>query len=116
MAEADVSAMQILLNIAAVTANGLAIFVIGWFIDRRRAAVSTSRDGIIRATMIATIFAAGLWLLGLIVFGDGVNLYGSALMGGSGGAIAMLGAIILYRWRRSRPANPRTDALRDTFS
>jgi len=111
-----VSTVQILLNIAAIAVNGLAIFTIGWLVDRRRATLGSSNDGIIQATMIASIFAAALWLVGLFVFGGEVNLYGAALMGGSGGAIAMLVATILHRRRRSRPTNLRTDALRDTFS
>jgi len=111
-----VSTVQILLNIAAIAVNGLAIFTIGWLVDRRRATSGSANDGIIRATLIASIFAAALWLVGLFIFGGTVNLYGAALMGGSGGAIAMLVATILHRRRRSRPANPRKDALRDTFS
>jgi hypothetical protein len=113
---ADVSTLQILLNIAVTAANGLAIFAIGWLIDRRRAAFSASGEGIIRATIIASIFATGLWFLGFVILGDGINPYGTILMGGSGGAIATMAAIILYRRRRLRPANPRTEALRDTFS
>ena len=112
----DMDAVQILLNIAVIVANGLVILAIGWFIDRRHSAFWESSDGIIRATIVASISATGLWFLGLLIFGDGINLFGTALMGGTGGAIAMLGAIILYRRRRSRPAHRRTDALRDTFS
>ena len=112
----DVSTLQILLNMAVVAVNGLAVFMIGWFIDRRRATFSASSGGIIRATIIASIFATSLWFLGFVILGDGINLYGTALMGGSGGAIATLAAIILYRRRRARPAIPRTKALRDTFS
>ena len=108
------SNVQLLLNIAAVAVNGLVILTIGWFIDRRRARLDASGYGIFRATMIVSILVTGLWFSGLFIFGGRVNLYGTALMGG--GAIAMLGATILYRWRRSRPAHPRADALRDTFS
>lgn len=112
----DVSSLQILLNIAVTAANGLAIFAIGWFIDRRRATFGGPDDGIIQATIAASILATTLWFFGLLVFGDGVNLYGTAMMGGSGTAIAMLAAIILYRRRRARPEGPQAAALRDIFS
>jgi cellobiose-specific phosphotransferase system component IIC len=112
----DVTGIQILLNIAVTAANGLAIFAIGWLIDRRRASFGGSDDGIIRATIIASILATGLWFFGLLAFGDRINLYGTVVMGGSGGAIAMLAAIIQYRRRRARPAEPRADAIRDIFS
>ena len=110
------SNVQVLLNIAAIALNGLAIFTIGWFIDRQPARFGASSDGIIRATILASLLATGLWFLALFTFGDGINLYGTILMGGSGSAIAMLLAITLYRWRRSRPNRPRGDALRDTFT
>ncbi len=111
-----VSILQILLNIAAIAVNGLAIFMIGWFVDRRLVRFRASSDGIIRATLAASFFATGLWLFALFIFGSRINLYGTALMGGSGGAIAMLVAIILYRRRRTRPNSSQADVLRDTFS
>ena len=109
-------AAQILLNIAVIALNGLAISAIGRFIDRRWAVFRDARDGLLRATIVASVFATGLWFLGLFVFGGGFNLYGAALMGGSGGAIAMLVATIICRRRRSRLVDPRAEALRDTFS
>lgn len=107
---------QIFLNIAVIVLNGSAISAMGWFIDNRRATFTDSSDGIFRATIIASVFATGLWFLGLFVFGDGFNPYGTAMMGGSGGAIAMLVATIIHRRRRSRLSDPRTDALHDIFS
>lgn len=112
----DMDTAQILLYIAVIALDGLAISAIGWFVDRRWAAFRDASDGILRATIAASVFATGLWFLGLFVFGGGFNLYGTALMGGSGGAIAMLVATIIYRRRRSRLADPRAEALRDTFS
>ena len=54
------SAVQFLLNVAAIALNGAAIFGIGWFIDRRRASFGATNEGIVRATMLASIFATGL--------------------------------------------------------
>lgn len=110
------SAVQFLLNVAAIALNGAAIFGIGWFIDRRRASFGATNEGIVRATMLASIFATGLWFLALLTFGRAINLYGIVLMGGSGALIAMAAAIIVYRRRRSRSAVPPVDQLRDTFS
>lgn len=110
------STVQFLLNVAVIAANGAAIFGIGWLVDRRRANFGAASEGILRATMFASIFATGLWFLALLIFGGAINLYGTALMGGSGSLIAMVAAILLYRRRRSQIAVPPVDRLRDTFS
>lgn len=113
---AAVTTLQTILNMVVILMNGLAIFAIGWFIDRRRASFRMSGEGIIRATIIAAIFAATVWFASLFYFGGRVNLYGTALMGGTGGGIAILLAIRLYRRRRRRPKPPLASEILDTFS
>lgn len=110
------SAVQFLLNIAVIALNGATIFGFGWLVDRRRAAFGAVGEGILRATMLASIFATMLWFLALLIFGGEINLYGTVLMGGSGSFIAMVAAILLYRRRQQRSAVPPVKRLRDTFS
>ena len=94
--------LQVLVNIAVFAANGLATFVIGWVMDRWILPRLGGKIDILTATLAAILITTILWFAALWLFGDGPNFFGTALMGGTGGLIAILLAVAVHRNRLRR--------------
>jgi hypothetical protein len=106
------TATQLILNICIFAANGAAVFAMAWLIDRWLFAVGD----IIKATLIASTIGTGLWFVALWAFGDGINPFGTALMGGTGAALAMMAAVIGHRRRIEKLTQRRRKDAADTFT
>ena len=94
--------LQVLANIAVFAVNGLATFVIGWAMNRWILPRLGGGIDILTASLTAIPITTTLWFAALWLFGDGPNFFGTALMGGTGGLIAILLAVAVHRNRRRR--------------